>query len=68
MSNKCENAKIWQMKNKKFTIHFRYLFYPFLAFLFGISVARGLYSGDTVTFLVVIAILFGFGLFFIYKK
>mgnify|MGYP005791900117 FL=1 len=68
LSNKCENAKIWQMKNKKFTIHFRYLFYPFLAFLFGISVARGLYSGDTETFLVVIAILFGFGLFFIYKK
>lgn len=54
--------------NLKRHVNFRYVFYPFLAFLFGISVARGLYSADIETFLVVIAILFGFGILFVYKK
>ena len=55
------------MKTKRL-VNFRYFFYPFLAFLFGITVARGLYSGDIETFLVVIAVLFGFGILFIIKK
>ena len=55
------------MKNTRF-LNFRYIFYPFLAFLFGIIVARGMYSGDIETFLVVIALLFGVGIILIIKK
>ena len=55
------------MKDKRL-VNFRYIFYPFLAFLFGIIVARGLYSADIETLLVVIAILFIIGIFLFMKK
>ncbi len=48
------------MTTKRQFFHFRYIFYAFLAFLFGIAIARKLFAGDTLAILVVV------GLFVIY--
>ena len=54
------------VQEKPKIVHFRYFFYPFLAFLFGIIVARRLYMGDIeiaiVTSLVLIATIVIFSL------
>ena len=53
---------------KERTINFRLIFYPFIAFMFGIIVAKGLFSGKIdviVTSVFVFAIVGGF---FIFKK
>ncbi len=55
------------MNIKRF-LNFRYLFYPFLIFLFGIVVARGLYNGDIETLLIVLISLLTLGIFLIIKK
>lgn len=45
------------MNNSKPLVHFRWIFYPFLAFLFGITVARKLFLGDIVT---IVSVVLGF--------
>ena len=55
------------MNTKRF-INFRYIFYPFLSFLFGIIVARGLYSGKLETILIVVLSLLALGIFLVIKK
>lgn len=61
-----DNKEEKSVQEKPKIVHFRYFFYPFLAFLFGIIVARRLYMGDIeiaiVTTLVVIATIVIFSL------
>lgn len=56
------------MKDKKL-MHFRYIFYPFLAFLFGIAIAKGLFAGNVLS-IVLTCVLFAVYIVFIafYKK
>ena len=46
------------MKEHKL-VHFRWLFYPFLAFLFGIVMARKLFAGDILTIVSVVLCFMG---------
>ena len=55
------------MNTKRF-INFRYIFYPFLAFLFGIIVARGLYQGKVEILVITILLLLSLGTFLILRK
>ncbi len=49
-------------------VNFRYIFYPFLAFLFGIIVARGFYQADIEILIVTLILLLALGAFLIYRK
>ena len=55
------------MNTKRF-VNFRYIFYPFLAFLFGIVVARNLYQGSIEVIVVTALLLLAFGGFLIFRK
>ncbi len=55
------------MNTKRF-VNFRYIFYPFLIFLFGIVVARELYHGDIETLVLVLLSLLALGGYLIYKR
>lgn len=55
------------MNTKKF-INFRYIFYPFLIFLFGIYMARGLYAGVVENLVITLILLISLGSILIYKK
>ena len=55
------------MKTKR-AINFRYIFYPFLMFLFGITVARSLYSGEAWAIVIVLLLLLPLGGMLIYHK
>ena len=59
-------AKIENMKLK--LVNYRILFYSFLALLFGIYVARGLYSGEVLTIVTVSLIFFGLTISLILSK
>ena len=54
----------WRLLTKEKKIHFRKIFYPFLAFMYGIIVARGLYRGEiekiilTSIVFIVVAVIF----------
>lgn len=55
------------MNTKRF-INFRYIFYPFLAFLFGIIVARKLYHGNIEVLVITILLLLTLGVLLIKRK
>ena len=55
------------MNTKRF-VNFRYIFYPFLMFLYGIIVARSFYAGVVETLVVVLLSLLILGGLLIYKK
>lgn len=60
--------KINKKMNTKRFVNFRYIFYPFLAFLFGIVVARNLYQGSIEVIVVTALLLLAFGGFLIFRK
>ncbi len=59
----CVKASKEAGKKKKKIIHLRYLFYAFLAFLLGLTLARSLYAGEAlyiaITIVILISVLIG---------
>jgi len=60
---KCVKASKEAGKKKKKIIHLRYLFYAFLAFLLGLTLARSLYAGEAlyiaITVVILVSVLIG---------
>ncbi len=56
------------MKVKTKAVHFRYLFYPFMALLFGITVSRKLFAGELLTCIIVPLVFVGLTLFCIFLR
>ncbi len=56
------------LQKKDKIIHFRYIFYSFLAFFLGINIARGLFSGNLESILLVATIFSVFAIICIIKK
>jgi len=56
------------MKVKSKVLHFRYVFYPFMALLFGLVVSRKLFAGDILTCVIVPLLFVGLAVFCIFFR